>query len=104
MKNRLETTNDHNKKHQKICRIWFYEDNQYIRNRNNSIYELNRSLFFSAKKKQYYVIFYLIGRQKSKFALSILRHEIPEKYNIDTNIPETKHKSYIELIDGSIQI
>jgi len=51
-----------------------------------------------------YLFCYLIGRQKSKFALSILRHEIPEKYNIDTNIPETKHKSYIELIDGSTQI
>jgi hypothetical protein len=73
--NRLATTNDH----QKICRILFYEDNQYIRNRNNST---------------------LLGRPKSKFALSIVRHEIPEKYNI----PETKHKSYIELIDGSIQI
>ncbi len=47
--NRLETTNDHNKKHQKICRTWFYEDNQYIRSRNNSTSELNRSLFFKKK-------------------------------------------------------
>ncbi len=46
----------------------------------------------------------LIGRQKSKFALAILRHEIPEKYNVHINIPETKHKYYLELFDGSTQI
>jgi hypothetical protein len=44
------------------------------------------------------------GRQKSKFVLSILRHEIPEKFNINYDTPETKHKCYIELADGSTQI
>ena len=46
----------------------------------------------------------VLGRQKSKFALSILRHEIPEKFHIDINTPDTKHKCYIELTDGSTQI
>jgi hypothetical protein len=44
--NRLETTNDQKKKYSKICRIWFYEDNQYTRNKNNTFNELNRSLLF----------------------------------------------------------
>ncbi|CAF2587518.1 unnamed protein product [Rotaria sp. Silwood2] len=83
----LATTNNQNTKHQKLCRIWFYEDNQTTRNKNNflTLNEFNR-------------------RPKSKFALAILRHEIPEKYNIDIDISETKHKCYIELEDGSSQI
>ncbi|CAF1185184.1 unnamed protein product [Rotaria sordida] len=83
----LATTNDQNIKYQKLCRIWFYEDNQITRNKNNflTLNEFNR-------------------RSKSKFALAILRHEIPEKYNIDIDISQTKHKCYIELPDGSSQI
>ncbi len=38
---------------------------------------------------------------KSKFVLSILPHQITEKYYIDMNIPGTKHKCCIELVDGS---
>ncbi|CAF3567379.1 unnamed protein product [Rotaria sp. Silwood1] len=83
----LATTNHQDIKHQKLCHIWFYEDNQHYRNKNKffSLNEYNR-------------------RSKSKFALAILRHEIPEKYNINIDIPKTKHKSYLELIDGSCQI
>jgi hypothetical protein len=42
--------------------------------------------------------------QKSKFIFSILRREIPEPYNIDIELPENKHKCYMELTDGSVQI
>ena len=45
-----------------------------------------------------------IGRPKSKFALSIFRHEIPEKFNVDLNTTETKRKSSIQLADGTTQI
>jgi len=45
-----------------------------------------------------------IERQRSKFILSLLRREIPERYSIEIHIPESKHKSYLELIDGSIHI
>jgi hypothetical protein len=46
--NRRETTNDQYKKHTSIGRIWFYEDNQYIRNRNNFLAsnETNRKAFY----------------------------------------------------------
>jgi hypothetical protein len=47
---------------------------------------------------------FFLGGQKSKFVLSILRRSIPEKYNIDVEIPPTKKKCYIELLDGSSQI
>jgi hypothetical protein len=50
------------------------------------------------------VSFILIGRPKSKFALAILRYEIPEQYNINIDTPETKSKCYIEFVDGSRQI
>ncbi|CAF4673219.1 unnamed protein product [Rotaria magnacalcarata] len=50
------------------------------------------------------LILVLLGRPKSKFVLAILRNEIPEKYNINIDISETKHKCYIELTDGSSQI
>jgi hypothetical protein len=39
-----------------------------------------------------------------KFVFSLLRAQIPEKYNIDIEIPKTKHKCYIELTDGSSQV
>jgi len=50
------------------------------------------------------VSFTLIGRPKSKFALAILRYEIPEQNKINIDIPETKSKCYIEFVDGSRQI
>jgi hypothetical protein len=50
------------------------------------------------------LIFLFSERQRSKFVFPILRKEIPEKYDIQIEIPENKHKSYLELIDGSIQI
>ena len=31
---RLATTIDEDIKQSKICRIWFYEDNQHVRNKN----------------------------------------------------------------------
>lgn len=46
----------------------------------------------------------LVGRQKSKFALSILRHEIPDKFQLDPNASDAKHKRSIEFPDGSTQI
>ncbi|CAF1074187.1 unnamed protein product [Adineta steineri] len=83
----LATNNQIDIKHPKICQVWFYDDNPLNRNKNNLllINEFSR-------------------RQKSKFILSVLRHEIPQKYNINIDIPETKRKCYIELIDGSTQI
>jgi hypothetical protein len=44
------------------------------------------------------------GRQKSKFIFSLLRREIPENYNVEINVPENKHKCFMELTDGSVQI
>ncbi len=45
---RRETTYDQYKKQTNIGRIWFYEDNQYTRNKNNFLgsYESNRKAFF----------------------------------------------------------
>ena len=47
--NRRETTLDHDKNRTNIQRIWFYEDNQYTRNKNDflSMYESNRKAFYS---------------------------------------------------------
>jgi len=57
------------------------------------------------EKNYFQFNFFLFSeRQKSKFIFAILRKEIPEKYDIQIEIPENKHKSYLELIDGSIQI
>ncbi|CAF3407872.1 unnamed protein product [Rotaria socialis] len=83
----IATTSNQFMKHLKNCRIWFYEDNRNIRNKNHivNVKDFNR-------------------RPKSKFVLAILRNEIPEKYNINIDISETKHKCYIELTDGSSQI
>ncbi|CAF1409745.1 unnamed protein product [Adineta ricciae] len=83
----LSTTDNFNGKHSKTCQVWFYDDNPYMRNKNNLLL-LNES-----------------SRQKrAKFVLSIVRREIPEKYNINIEIPETKKKCYVELPDGSSQI
>ncbi|CAF1685148.1 unnamed protein product [Rotaria magnacalcarata] len=83
----IATTSNQSMEHLKNCRIWFYEDNRNIRNKNHivKVNDFNR-------------------RPKSKFVLAILRNEIPEKYNINIDISETKHKCYIELTDGSSQI
>ncbi|UJR34249.1 hypothetical protein I4U23_021653 [Adineta vaga] len=81
----LATTNDG--KPLKICQVWFYDDNPFMKNKNNLLL-LNESS----------------RRQRAKFVLSILRREIPVKYNINIEIPEMKKKCYIELPDGSSQI
>ncbi|UJR24563.1 hypothetical protein I4U23_005938 [Adineta vaga] len=81
------TTGNTNIHHPKMCKVWFYEDIQHMRNKINLI-----SFNESSKK------------QRMKFIFSILRKQIPERYNIDIEIPKTKHKCYIELIDGSIQV
>ncbi|CAF0868614.1 unnamed protein product [Adineta ricciae] len=81
------TTGNTNINHPKMCKVWFYEDIHHMRNKINLV-----SFNELAKK------------QKTKFIFSILRKQIPERYNIDIEIPKTKHKCYIELIDGSIQV
>lgn len=44
--NRFETTIENNKNNLKIPRIWFYGDNQFLRNKNETLNQLNSSLFF----------------------------------------------------------
>ncbi len=91
-----------------MCKIWFYGENQYIRNKTNllTLNETASKHFWKNKKEENYfrLIFLFSERQRSKFVFPILRKEIPEKYDIQIEIPENKHKSYLELIDGSIQI
>lgn len=60
-------------------------------------------IFFCSKNFNV-INFIFLGRQKSKFIFSLLRREIPENYRIEIDIPENKHKCYMELIDGTIQI
>ncbi|CAF0886668.1 unnamed protein product [Rotaria sp. Silwood1] len=83
----LATVPDSNIQNPKMCKVWYYGENHLIRNKTNLL-TLNE----------------LARRQKSKFIFSILRREIPEKYNIDIEIPEIKKKCYLEMIDGSSQI
>ncbi|CAF0916249.1 unnamed protein product [Rotaria sordida] len=83
----LTTVPDSNIQNPKICKVWYYGENHLVRNKSNLL-TLNE----------------LARRQKSKFIFSILRREIPEKYNIDIEIPEVKHKCYLEMTDGSSQI
>jgi hypothetical protein len=59
---------------------------------------------FLRKKEIFFLIEFFLGRQKSKFIYSMLRREIPEQYNVEIEIPENKHKCYMEFTDGSIQI
>ncbi|CAF4146915.1 unnamed protein product, partial [Rotaria sp. Silwood2] len=83
----LATVPDSNIQNPKICKVWYYGENHLARTKSNLL-TLNE----------------LARRQKSKFIFSILRREIPEKYNIDIEIPEIKSKCYLELTDGSSQI
>ncbi|CAF0798425.1 unnamed protein product [Didymodactylos carnosus] len=68
-------------------RIFFYGDHPQLRSKSTL-------LNFNDQAR----------RQKSKFILSILRHEIPEPYSCDIEIPTNKKKYYLELADGTIQL
>ncbi|CAF3758096.1 unnamed protein product [Adineta steineri] len=88
MKQKISKTNGYTSiHHPKMCKVWFYEDIRHLRNKTNLL-SLNE----------------IARKQKMKFIFSLLRKQIPEKYTIDIEIPKAKHKCYIELIDGSIQI
>jgi len=95
-----------NRFEKKSCRILFYEDTPFIRNKNQSGFSNDVHRLFSKQKTNEIrlILFLFIGKLKSKFVLSILRCEIPEKFHVDMEFPENKHKSYIELPDGSTQI
>ena len=56
----FDLNNNQNIKQQKICRIWFYGDNQFIRNKNNlfTLNELNRWCFFIIIKKFCFYLFF----------------------------------------------
>ena len=51
---------------------------------------MNQQVRVILKKENqtFFALFFFKERQKSKFILSILRGEIPERYSIEINIPE----------------
>ena len=102
--NRLRTTGNASIQHPKMCKVWFYEDIQHMRNKINllNVNETASKLFYDHRKID--IKGSIIGKQRMKFVFSIIKKQIPEKYNIDIEIPKNKHKSYIELTDGSIQV
>lgn len=87
----------------KLCRIWFYGENQHIRNKTN-ILTLNESMSKFSFRKIFHFNCFFIGKQRSKFVFAVLRREIPERYTIEITLPENKHKALLETIDGTIQI
>ena len=45
-----------------------------------------------------------LEKTRSRFILSILHGEIPEKYHLDMDFPDGKHKYLLEFSDGSLQV
>jgi len=64
--NRLTTTNDQNKK---ICKLWFYGENQHIRNKTNLL-TLNESaskvFFGKGKKILFFFLFTFFQKDKNQ--------------------------------------
>lgn len=87
----------------KLTKLWFYGDNQQVRNRTNLL-TYNEAASSSSMEIRFELIVFFLERQRSKFIFSIVRGEIPEKYQIEIEIPHTKKKCLLEFDDGTTQI
>ena len=89
----------------KLTKLWFYGDNQQVRNRTNLLtYNEAASASFILSEKFPSTDLFVSERQRAKFMFSIVRSELPEKYQIDIEFPPTKKKCLLEFDDGTTQI
>ena len=101
----LEKGLERDKPHVKLTKLWFYGDNQHIRTRTNLL-TLNEaaSMIDVTNEKDSGGSRCFSEREKTKFVFAVLRGQMPEKYQINIEIPPNKRKLLLEFDNGSGQI
>ena len=100
----LEKGLERDKPHVKLTKLWFYGDNQHIRTRTNLLTLNEAASLFNCNWQDARCSWCFSEREKTKFVFAVLRGQVPDKYQINVDIPPNKRKFLLEFDDGSGQI